>query len=133
MDVFLTSVYTQKTCSLTSTPRLFFTVRFNSVSSRSVVIRLYKHTEPFCGFPRFFRTPFLTNTTENTNGLRKSDDLRRTPETAPSNPRGSIEPSLTTAGLASLSPIFGEHKTQTCAGVSNIYTANTSGPQCITF
>ena len=54
----------------------------------------YKHGEPLGSFPRFCRTPFLSNTTESNNGLLKSDDLRRTPEAAPSNPRGSIEPSL---------------------------------------
>jgi len=36
----------------------------------------------------------LPNITESKKGLHVSDDLRRTPETAMSKPRGSIEPSL---------------------------------------
>jgi len=62
----------------------------------TVVLKLYNHAEPLRSFPSFCRTPFLPNTTERKNGLLKSDDLRRTPETAPSNPRGSIEPTLRT-------------------------------------
>jgi len=63
-------------------------------TSNPVVLKRYKHAEPLRSFPSLCRTPFLPNTTERKNGLLKSDDLRQTPETAPSNPRGSIEPSL---------------------------------------
>jgi len=66
---------------------------------RAVVLKLYKHAEPLRSFPSVSQTSFLPNTTESKNGLLKSDDLRRTPETAPSKPRGSIEPSLRTTGL----------------------------------
>jgi len=59
---------------------------------RAVVLKLYKHAEPSGSFPSFCQTPFLLNITESKNGLLKSDDLRRTSESAPSNPRGSIEP-----------------------------------------
>jgi len=64
-----------------------------------MVLKLYKRIEPFCNFPSFCRTPFLTNVTKNKNGLRVSDDLRRTPETALLNPRNSIEPGLRTTEL----------------------------------
>jgi len=37
-------------------------------------------------FTNFCRTPFLPNITESKNGLHVADDLRRNPETAPSNP-----------------------------------------------
>ena len=67
--------------------------------ARIVVLKLYKHTEPLRSFPSIGRTPFMPNVTESKNGLKVSDDLRRTPETAPSNPRGSIEPSLRTTVL----------------------------------
>jgi len=54
-----------------------------------VFLNLDKHAKPF----RYFcGTPFSPNTTESKNGLNVSDDFRRTPETAPSNPWGSIEP-----------------------------------------
>jgi len=61
--------------------------------SNSVVLKLCKDAEPLRSLPSFCRTPFLPNTTESKNGLLKSDDLHRTSETDPSNPRGSIEPS----------------------------------------
>jgi len=64
-----------------------------------VVLKLYKHADPLCSFPSFCRTPFLPNATESKNGLLKSDDLRRIPEPAPSNPRVSIDPSLRTTAL----------------------------------
>jgi len=64
-----------------------------------VVLNLDEHAEPLGGFPSFCRTPFLPSITESKNGLLKSDDLRRTPETAQSNPRGSIEPSWRVNGL----------------------------------
>jgi len=41
----------------------------------------------------------MPNITESKNGLHVSDDLRRTPETAPSNPGGSIEPRSRTTDL----------------------------------
>jgi len=44
----------------------------------------------------------LPNITEGKNGLLKSDDLRQTPEMAPLNPRGLIEPSLRTTGIVSV-------------------------------
>jgi len=59
-----------------------------------VVLKLYKHTEPLRSFPSFRRTPFLPYITESKKGLHVLDHPRRTPETAPSKPRGSIEPSL---------------------------------------
>jgi len=64
-----------------------------------MVFNLYKHAEPLRNFPSFCRIPFLPNITESKNGLLKSDDLRPTPETAQSNPRGSVEPRLRTSGL----------------------------------
>jgi len=64
---------------------------------KPVVLKLYKHTERLRSFPSFCRTPFWPNLTESKNGLHVSDDLFRTPEMAPSNLVGSIEPSLTTA------------------------------------
>ena len=67
--------------------------------SSPVVLKLYKHAKPLLSFPSFRRTAFLSNKTKSKNGLLKSDDLRRTPETAPSNPRVSIEPSLRTTAL----------------------------------
>jgi len=67
-----------------------------------VVLKLYKHAELFRSFPSFCRTPFLPNTTESEIGLQKSHDLRRTPETAPLNPRGSIESGLRTTDLVIL-------------------------------
>ena len=66
-----------------------------------MVQKLYKHTEPLRGFPSFCQTPFLPNIIESKNGLQVSDDFCRTPETAPSNLRGSIEPSLRTTVLVS--------------------------------
>ena len=66
---------------------------------RPVVLKFYKNTEPSRSFPSFFQTAFFPRITESKNGLKVSDDLRRTPGTAPSNPRGSIEPSLRTTGL----------------------------------
>ena len=41
----------------------------------------------------------MPNMTESKNELLKSDDLCRTSETAPSNPRSSIEPRLRTIAL----------------------------------
>jgi len=61
-------------------------------SSSPVVLRLYKHTEPLRSFQSFCRTPFLRNITESKNGLHVSADLRRIPETAPSNPRVGSNP-----------------------------------------
>jgi len=55
-----------------------------------VVLNIYKYAEPLCSFPSFCRTPFLPNITESKNGLHGSDDLRRTPELAPSNPRAVV-------------------------------------------
>jgi len=55
----------------------------NISQATAVVLKLCKHAEPL---PSFCRTPFLSRTKESKNGLLKSDDLRRTPETAPSNP-----------------------------------------------
>jgi len=61
--------------------------------SLSMVLKLHKQTEPLRSCPRFCRSPFVPNITESKNGLHVSDYLRRTPETAPSNPWDSIEPS----------------------------------------
>ena len=52
-------------------------------------------TNPYVVFQAFVK-PLLPNTTENKNGLLISDDLHQTPEAAPLNPGGSIEPSLRT-------------------------------------
>jgi len=54
---------------------------------------------PYAAF-KLLSNPILP--IESKNGLPKSDNLRRTPETGPSNPRGSIEPSLRTTALAKL-------------------------------
>jgi len=84
---------------------------------KPVVLNLYKHAKTLRSFPNFCRTPFFPIVTESKNGLHVSVDLRRTPETAPSNPgtqksgieprirtqvlnpRGSIEPRLRTTGI----------------------------------
>ena len=68
----------------------------------AVVLKLYRHTEPLRSFPSFCRTPFLPNITESENGLHLLDDLRWTPKTASSNPRGSIEPSFRTTAPVDL-------------------------------
>ena len=57
----------------------------------SVVLNLYKRAEPLRSFPSLCQTAVLPNITESKNGLLKSDNLLRAPETAPSNPRVTIE------------------------------------------
>ena len=54
----------------------------------------------------------MTIITESKNGLHASDDLRRTPETAPSNPRGRSN--LGTTGLAVGLDLFQIHVHSVC-------------------
>ena len=50
-------------------------------------------------FQAFVEPHFCPIQKESKNGLLKSDDIRRSPERAPSNPKSSIEPSLRTTDL----------------------------------
>jgi len=85
--------------SIPANPRLPHLNTQLQLRTKEVVLNHYKHTEPLCSFPKFCLTPFFPNITESNNGLHVSDGLRRTPETASSNPRGWIEPSLRTTEL----------------------------------
>jgi len=98
----------------------FHAPRLKNPGSRSVVLKLYKHTEPLRSFPSFFQTSFLPSVTESKNGLHVSDHLRRTPKTAPSNLRGSIEASLRNTALERIEKYLEDYKLQINNGLAGI-------------
>jgi len=57
-----------------------------------ILMKQAQIAEPLRSFPCFCRTAFLPNITESKNGLHITDDLPRTPETAPSNLRVRSNP-----------------------------------------
>jgi len=86
----------QRTIQLQIMKNKLMFLRNTSFCTKPVVLKLCKHAERLRSFRSFCQTPYLSNTTESKNGLLKSDDLRRAPETALLNPAGLIEPSLRT-------------------------------------